>query len=82
MHFWSNKKDIRHMGYRLFIRRAGEEKFKRVGPLFPTAGEGYAHAKLKYPAAQAHVEGLRMDFTPIGFAMLPSSALGVRRKKA
>lgn len=82
MRFWSNKKDIRHMGYRLFIRRQNEQKFKRVGPLFSTAGDAYAHAKRQFPLAKAHVEGLRMDFTPIGFAVLPSSAMSVRRKKA
>lgn len=82
MRFWSNKKDIRHMGYRLFIRRPNEEKFKRVGPMFSTAGAAYAHAKQVFPLAKAHVEGLRLDFTPIGFATLPSNALGVRRKKA
>lgn len=81
MRFWNTKKDIRHMGYRLFIRRPNEQKFKRVGPMFSTAGEAYSHAKRLFPLAKAHVEGLRLDFTPVGFAVLPSSALNVRRKK-
>lgn len=51
-------------GFGLFVKKAGDDKFKQVGT-FSAPDLAYAAGKAKYPEAKLHVEGVRVSVVPV-----------------
>ncbi len=67
MAFGKSKKKMIHHGFALFIRREKEKSFNRVGFLFGNRDSAREYGKAHFPTARVHVEGVRVDHTPIDF---------------